>query len=396
MTKRSALRLLLLVLAGALVLAACGDGEVDDAEADDPDADDTASGQEEVVAEIDEVVAQMEDDELEYDPDADTDEVTEALADVIPQPEDFPARSVEWIVPWGEGGGSDNYARHIGQDAERIMGEDIVYNNMPGASGEVGLGHTLSQAPDGYTIYGAIANQTINDALGIQPYSFVDESEFIIRNQGATEVYWVTEDSELETFDDMIEAAEDNPGDVILSGSGIGSDDEFRMLSLENELGVEFGFVPFDGVGERTSALLGGDVDVLHETFGTVADLYEDGQIRPLAYGGDIVFEDVDPDVPSVEELGYDVPIGRWRGVTAPEGVDQEIVDFLHNVFYASAQLPYYTDYEVDFLQHVAGGYLNSEEFREAAEEERAEVEALVEELDYDTGAVEEELEEDE
>ena len=379
------------IAAAALLLAACGEDDADDdAAAENGDW----PSQEEVVADIDEVIAQFEDGELSYDDGADTDEVIDALRDVIPQPDDgFPTRSIEWIVPWGEGGGSDNYARHIGHDAERMFGESIVYNNMPGASGEVGLGHLFTQAADGYTVYGAIANQTINDALGIQPYSFVDESSFVIRNQGATEIYWVADDSPFESFEDMLDHAADNPGDVILSGSGIGSDDEFRMLSLENETGIEFGFVPFDGVGERTSALLGGDVDVLHETAGTIYDLYEDGQIRPLAYGGDIVFEDIDPDIPSVADLGYEVPIGRWRGVTTLEDVDQQIIDYMHNVFYASAQLPFYTEYEVDFFQHVAGGYLNSEEFEAEARREREQVENLIEELDYDTGAVEEELE---
>jgi putative tricarboxylic transport membrane protein len=197
---RTMLRWMVIAVLSLLLLAACDEEGGLDVGADDEEeeADPDAAGQEEVVADIDAVIEDFEAGEYEYDADADTDEVVDALREVIPEPADFPTRSIEWIVPWGEGGGSDNYARHIGYDAERIMQETIVYNNMPGASGEVGLGHTLSQPADGYTIYGAIANQTINDALDIQPYSFVDESTFIIRNQGATEVYWVREDSEFD------------------------------------------------------------------------------------------------------------------------------------------------------------------------------------------------------
>lgn len=343
--------------------------------------------QEEVVAEIDAVVERLEAGELSYEQGANSDEVIDALREVIPQPPNYPARSIEILIGFGEGGGSDNYTRNVGFDAERILGQTLVYNNMPGASGEVALGQLLTQAPDGYTIASAITNQVINDALDTQPYDFVDDVAFIIRQQGPTEIYWVRSDSQFETFEDMVAYAQENPGQVIVSGSGIGSDDEFRLLSLESQLDTEFGYVPFDGVGERTSAILSGDVDVLHETAGTVIDLYEDGQIRPLAYGGDIVFDRIDPDIPSVAELGYDVPIGRWRGMVTLGDVDQQIIDYLHNVFYASAQLPHYTEYEAEFFQDVAGGYLNSAEFKAEAARERDAVAQLAEEFDYSPDA---------
>jgi putative tricarboxylic transport membrane protein len=266
----------------------------------------------------------------------------------------------------------------------------------PGASGEVALGHVLTQADDGYTIASAITNQVINDALDVQPYSFVDDFDQVIRLQGPTEIYWVVEDSEWETFEEMLDYAVENPGQVTVTGSGIGGDDELRLLALERDLDTDFVYVPFDGVGDRTAGLLSGDIDVMHETAGTVYDLYEDGQIRPLAYGGDIVFEEIDPEIPSVADLGYEVPASRWRGIAVGAGTDPEIIDYLHNVFYASSQLPYYAEYEAEFFQDVAGGYLNSEEFAQEAAEERETIRELVEELGYDTEEVEEELEEEE
>jgi putative tricarboxylic transport membrane protein len=365
----------------ALVLAACG-GD-DGAPAVEGENGDWPS-QEEVIAEIDAVIERFEAGELSYDATADTDEVIEALREVIPQPDGYPTRSIEYIVPWGEGGGSDNYARHIGHDGERILGQTIVYNNMPGGGGEVGQGHLFTQAPDGYTIYGAIANQSISDALDTQPWSFSQDSSFIIRNQGATEIYWVRDDSEFDSFEDMLGYAASNPGQIRVGGAGVGSDDEFRLLALEAELDTQFVYVPFDAVGERTSALLGGDIDLLHETAGTIIDLYHDGQIRPLAYGGDIVFDDIDPDIPSVADLGYQVPIGRWRGMTTLAEVDQQIIDYLHNVFYAASRLPFYTEYEEEFMQHIAGGYLNSAQFEQAVVEEVETVRQLAEELGYE------------
>jgi putative tricarboxylic transport membrane protein len=392
------------VAAVVALLAACappgsdgGDGDDadtaagDEAEGDDEAAETGGAADPDVIAAIDEVAEQVEAEELEYDPGSDADEAIEAMQEAIPQPEGYPSRGVEILIGFGEGGGSDQYTRNVGVDAERIMGQRLVYNNVPGASGEVALGQMLTQAPDGYTIASAITNQVINDALETQPYSFTEDVTFIIRQQGPTEIYWVAEDSEFESFEDMLEFAAENPGEIRVSGSGIGSDDEFRLLALGAELDTEFGFVPFDGVGGRISALLSGDIDVLHETAGTVYDLYEDGQIRPLAYGGDIVFDEIDPDIPSVADLGYPVPVGRWRGMVAPQDVDPEIIQYLHNVFYAAAQLPAYKEYEVEFFQDVAGGYLDGAEFEEEARAERDEIAQLAEEFGYDTEQLEEE-----
>lgn len=368
------------VAAVVLSLAACGSGPGGDeaAEVSPGDADEvlSSSSQAEAVEQIDAVIAEAGDLQCPVD-----DAVIESLREVIDQPDGYPARPVEMLIGFGEGGGSDNYARNIAIGAQRIMGQDIILNNVPGASGEVALGQMFSGPGDGYTISTVITNQVINDAIGSQPYSFVDDVQFIIRQQGPTEVYWVPTDSQFATFQDMLDYAVENPGQVTVSGSGRGSDDEFRLLALGSELDTSFNFVPYEGVGGRTTALLSGDIDVLHETAGTVIDLYNDGQIRPLAYGGDIVFDRIDPNIPSVADLGYPVPTGRWRGIVAPQETDPEVADYLHDVFYAASQLPCYTQFEEEFFQDVAGGYLNSEEFETAAREEREELEVLVEEF---------------
>ena len=383
MKKFAYLLLVMLLVFGLAVAGGCGTEE----EAADPDAEPDVPedwpSQEEVVAEIDQVIERKNAGELDYD------EAIEELRAVIPRPGDYPTRSIELIVGWGEGGGSDNYARHIGYDAANIMDEDIIYNNMPGGGGEVALAHMLTQPADGYSLYIPIANQTINDALDTQPHSLVEDVDFIIRNQGATEIYWVRADSEFQTMEEALEYAVENPGQLTICGAGRGGDDEFRIASLELQLDTEIEYVPYDGVGERISSLLGGHVDMMHETVGTVIDLYHEGEIRPLAYGGDIVFEDLDPDVPSMAELGYEVPIGRWRGIVAAGGTDPQVVDYLHNVFYAASQLPYYQEYEEEFFQHLPQAYLNSEDFEAYARQEVEIMRELASELGYDPAVLE-------
>jgi tripartite-type tricarboxylate transporter receptor subunit TctC/predicted small lipoprotein YifL len=376
--KKTLIIVLCLVLAMGLTLSGCGKK----APAPQPQQPaDTWPSQQEVVAAIDRVIAEMNVANMSADDDYSA--VIAALQKVIPKPVGYPERNIEYIIPWGEGGGSDMYSRHIGRDASKIMGVSIIYNNMPGGGGEVGLAHLLTQPADGYTIYGAIANQTINDALGTQPHSFTNVVDFIIRNQGATEVYWVRADSPFATIQDMIDFAIANPGQLTINGAGAGGDDEFRIASLARELGTEIVYVPYNAVGERISSLLGGHVNVMHETVGTVYDLFLDKQIRPLAIGGDMRFTDLDPNIPSIAELGYSVPIGRWRGITTIKGTDPKIIDFLHNSFYAASKLPYYREYEIRFFQHLAKAYLNSADFASYAKAERDRMEQLARELGY-------------
>lgn len=375
MKKTLVMVVVLLLVIGMLAAGGCG-GKKDTAPPPTP-ADPGWPSQAQVVAAIDAVIADFDAGKI-----SEADIIAE-LQKVIPKPPGYPTRPVEYVVPWGEGGGSDNYARHIGFDAAKIMGVNMVFNNMPGGGGEVGLAYLLTQPADGYTIYGAIANQSINDAMGTQPHSFSKDVDFIIRNQGATEIYWVRKDSPFKTMKDALDYAKANPGKLTICGAGALGDDEFRVASLAKELGTDIIYVPYDKVGERTTSLLGGHVDIMHETAGTVFDLYKNGDIRPLAYGGDIVFTEIDPNIPSMKGLGFTVPVGRWRGITTAKGTDPKIIDYLHNCFYAASKLPYYREYEVKFFQHLPNAYLNSKDFADYVKNEVEALKKLAKELGY-------------
>ena len=391
MKKRRAGRSIALVAAVGMIVAACGGSDAPAPAAPAPapapgaPAPDAPAGYDRaaVMAAIDEIAARVARGELQYDVTANEDEAIRALREVIPQPAGYPARSVQLLIGFGEGGGSDLYSRNAGRDVERIMGRPLVYNNVPGGSGEVALGQLITSNPDGYTIGSAITNQVIIDALGTQPYSFTESVEFIIRQQGPTETYWVRADSPFQTMEELLEFAKNNPGVIRNSGSGLGGDDEFRQLAIEAALNTQIIFIPFDGVGGRTTALLSGDIDMLHETLATMLDLYKDGQIRPLAYGGTQRLGAFDPDIPSMADLGYDVPVGRWRSMVAPKGTPTEIIEYLHNLFYAASKLPSYIAYAEVALQNNPDFYLGPEDFRAEAIRERDALKVIIEQFGY-------------
>lgn len=203
MKKKSWLFLVgLLVL--SMVLAACGGKDEPASTNQEPSGESEGSNaadespalsQEEVISEIDRITTEINSGAI-----TEEEGVTE-LQTVITKPDGYPERDIEYVIAWGEGGGSDRYARGIGHEAEKIMGVRLIPNNMPGGAGEVALSYVLEKPADGYTLYGAITAQVINQALGEQPYNFIEDSTFIIRNQGATEVFWVKDDSPFESWE---------------------------------------------------------------------------------------------------------------------------------------------------------------------------------------------------
>jgi putative tricarboxylic transport membrane protein len=381
MKKKSWLFLITLIVV-SMVVAACGGGGQPESQNEQPsgssgggDAAPTGLSQEEVLAEIDRITAAMNDGSL-----TEAEGVAELQA-VIPKPDGYPKRNIEYVIGWGEGGGSDRYARGIAREAEKIMGTRIIPNNMPGGAAEVALAYMLSQPADGYTIYGPITSQVINEALGEQPYNFTEDVTFIIRNQGATEVFWVKDDSPFQTWEDVVAFSKANPGKLTITGAGSPGDDELRVAELNEQLGTDMVYIPSQASGERTSSLLGGHIHVLHETAGAVIDLYHDGQIRPVLVPSDVPFEGID--APTTKELGLHVSVGRWRGITAPAGLDPEIQRYLHNVFYASSKMPDYLAYEKESYLDVAPGYLNSEDFKAQAEAELVVIKKMLKDLGY-------------
>ncbi len=292
------------------------------------------------------------------------DEIILELQKVIPKPANFPEEPIEFIVPGGEGGSIDNYARNLGRDASLIMGQNIYFNNLPGGRGEVGLAYLLQARPDGYTIFAASVEQTINEVLGRQAHSFSKNVEYIIRSQNSVEAYWVVFDSPFRTIEDVFEYAVNNPEKLTVSGHGSPGDGQFKVLSLAGELGTQIGYVANDNAVARMELLLEREVDLLLESAGNAEEFYKNNKIRPLAYSGDLVFSDIDPDLPSIKNLGFKVPLTRWKGIVTAKGVNSQIIEYLHNCFYAASKLPYYQTYEDEFRFYICDAYLNPNDFK--------------------------------
>ena len=236
--------------------------------------------------------------------------------------EDFPSKSVNYIIPFGPGGESDITARHQQSFFKKLFGQDLIISYKPGGGGAVGWAQLNKMKGDGYNIMGINLPHII-----VQP----EEQEVGYTTDDLTGIYMfhytpdaivVASDSEFKTLDDLIAFAKENPGKVTFSGSGKGTANHLAQLRFDKMAGIKTTYVPFKGTGAAVTALLGNQV--MAEWGYTSVGAQQAEKARMLAVAME-KRHPVFPDVPTFKELGYDLVSGAFRGIAVPKSTPEEI-----------------------------------------------------------------------
>jgi tripartite-type tricarboxylate transporter receptor subunit TctC len=259
----------------------------------------------------------------------------------------FPDHPIRLVVPFGAGGGSDTLARTLAGSAPTYLGQPLVIDMQPGASGVIGTTEFVRSAePDGYTlvITGTGATTTIPHSQELT-YDPIEDFEFVIGIVGLTEVLAVRADFPAQTAEEFIQYVKDNPGAVRLGHSGTGGEDWALIRLLANGTESEIIDVPFDGGGPAATAAAGGHIDGVVASHVAVTPFVESGDLRILAVIADQPSPNL-PDVPTFASLGYpNVTLNSRLGIAAPLGTPQEIVQKLHDAFKATMDDPSFVSF---------------------------------------------------
>ncbi|MBE0602531.1 MAG: tripartite tricarboxylate transporter substrate binding protein [Deltaproteobacteria bacterium] len=245
--------------------------------------------------------------------------------------EDYPSKSLNYMICFNPGGESDITARIQELPLKQYYKEGVVISYKIGGGGSVGWSELIASKPDGYTLAGHNLPHIILQPLqrGNAGYNTLDlKSVYIF--ESTPDMLVVRQDSPYKTLKDFIAAAKEKPGVLTLGGSGSGSANELGAIMLNKAAGIKTIYIPFTGSGSAVPALLGGHVTALM-TYSTMG-IQHKGKFRPLA----IMAEErmaVLPDVPTFKELGYDLVEGAYRGVAAPPGTPDDIVKKAADIF---------------------------------------------------------------
>jgi len=238
--------------------------------------------------------------------------------------EKYPSRPVEFVVPWGPGGGADQLARKIAPALEKELKVSLPVINVAGATGQTGLNKMLTSPADGYSISVFIADTL---ALQMDPATkwkleYIVPAGIMIQQPSA---FFVAANSPLKTWKDVEAEAKKRP--LKVGVTGFGSADDLHVIFF-NQKGLKLTSVPFPKPAERYTAILGGHADLLYEQLGDVKSFLDGNQMRPIVLFADQRFPAF-KDVPTAQELGHDIAISQFRAVVMKAGTDAQRVNVI-------------------------------------------------------------------
>ena len=238
----------------------------------------------------------------------------------------WPERPLTIVVPWAPGGSTDILARALGEQIARSLGQPVLVENRPGASGNVGTAHVARAKPDGHTIlFGSMSTHTMNSALmstmpfkgndlvGIGPLAYVTNTMVVHPSVPAN------------TVPEFIRHAQANPGKVAYASAGPGSTNHLSAAMFERFAKVEMLHVPYKGGAPAVADTVGGQVQVFFTASTQALPHVKAGRLKLLA-----VTESrraaLLPEVPTVAETlpGYELAV--WYGAFAPAGTPRDLV----------------------------------------------------------------------
>lgn len=243
----------------------------------------------------------------------------------------FPSRPLTILNGFPAGGTVDTVLRQIALRLEERLGQPVVVENRPGASGTIAAAAVARSNPDGYTLlFGVAANLAVAPAtMKNPPYDPSRAFTPIIEIARGPYIWLVRSDAPAKTFQEFVAWAKNNPGKLNYGSPGQGSVHHLSAEMLRHAAGLDMVHVPYRGGPYQ--ALLAGEIHAMFENMPGPLPLLEAGKIRALAVTGARRLPAL-PDVPTLAELGMpDINVNFWWGMVGPAGMPKPVVDRLNS-----------------------------------------------------------------
>lgn len=244
----------------------------------------------------------------------------------------YPNKPINFIVPYGAGGGADSRSRQIAQKMSVILGQPIIVDNKPGGGGNIGTEFISRAAPDGYTIgMGNFAPMAVNKTLfgnlrydperDITPITLIEKGPLVLV---------VNPNSPYKTVKDIVDAAKAKPGELTFSSGGIGGSHQLSAELFKQSAGIDMIHVPYKSGSAGLTDLMAGNVTMMFDQMYSAMPSIKAEKLRPIAITSK-KRSPLLPNVPSFAEAGYPkVEVLNWQGVIAPKGTPKAIIDKLN------------------------------------------------------------------
>lgn len=244
----------------------------------------------------------------------------------------YPNKPINFVVPYGAGGGADSRSRQIAQKMSVILKQPIIVDNKPGAGGNIGTEYIARATPDGYTIgMGNFAPMAVNKTLfGNLRYDPETDITPIVLIEKGPLVLVVNPSSPYKTVQDIVAAAKAKPGGLTFSSGGIGGSHQLSAELFEQNAGIEMIHVPYKSGSAGLTDLMAGNVTMMFDQMYSAMPSIKADKLRPIAITSK-KRSPLLPNVPTFAEVGYPkVEVLNWQGLIAPKGTPKAIIDKLN------------------------------------------------------------------
>jgi tripartite-type tricarboxylate transporter receptor subunit TctC len=254
----------------------------------------------------------------------------------VPAKQTYPVRSIQNVIPFGAGGGTDLWNRALMDEMSKILGQTIVSSNMTGGnSGSIGVDYVWNQPHDGYTLGGA-AETTLCIPVMTGSKQTAESWSFFIA-AGSPGLLCVNKNSKFKTLDEILDALKSQPESVSIGGTNGGL--WFAQAQLLSHYGkVPFRWLPYEGSNPAIKGCVSNEVDCIVASAGELQDFVRAGDLVPLAVMDSESFKYMDvgtlePITKWLPDLGPYVPLQQWLGFQVPSDTDPEILKILQDAF---------------------------------------------------------------
>ncbi len=253
----------------------------------------------------------------------------------------YPSQPIKVIVPFTPGTGMDMIARTVGPKLSERLGQPIVIENKPGASGNIGAEMVARSAPDGHTVM--ITANTMLIAASLYrnvPYDPLADFSPISLAAWGTLLLTANPKANINSVADLIAQAKAHPGKLTYASPGVGTPHHMSMELFKDLTGTNLLHVPYKGSAGALTDLLSGEVNVGFVPIHVAMPHVKAGRLKALAVGSAKRHPNA-PDVPSLQELGVKgADVDMWYAFMAPKGTPAPVVSKLDSELRAILSLP--------------------------------------------------------
>jgi tripartite-type tricarboxylate transporter receptor subunit TctC len=260
----------------------------------------------------------------------------------------FPIRPIKCLVPFPAGGTLELIGRHVGQRVQAQLGQPLVFENKPGAAGQLAASIAARAPADGYNLLlGNDPAFSIIPALGTT-MQFNPETDFapVSLLCQASLALVTASDFPAKNLQELLIYAKANPGKIAYASAGIGSQHHIAMERFMGKVGIDMIHIPYQGIAPAFNSLLAGDTKILFAALTLPLPHIATGKVKALAVTG-AQRHPLLPAVPTFMEQGIaDYVISAWFGMFAPAATPTPIVKHMSSVVWAAVS-------SKDFIDNV-------------------------------------------